>query len=254
MRVFRGFDDLATFVRPVVTIGSYDGVHRGHKVLLNRIKNLAKEKGGESVVVTFHPHPRQIIDGGCGVRLLNSLDEKLELLAAQGIDNVIVVPFTEEFSRISSYDFVKEYLVGKVGVATLIVGYNHHFGHNREGNFDYLDKLRAEFGFDIYMLPRQEVDNDNVSSTAVRRCIGQGDMWRAQEFLGYPYFITGGVDAAGAFTMDEPCKLLPPDGQYAVEVACGGVVAESQITIEGQSIALSDSSRFGEADVRLTFI
>lgn len=238
MRVFFGFDNLARFTHPVVTVGSYDGVHAGHRELLGRINRLATEKGGESVVITFSPHPRQVIDGGCGVMLLNSLDEKIRLLEQAGVANLIVAPFTEEFRRVSSHDFIRKYLIDRVGVSTLIVGYNHHFGHNREGNYEYLDRLRSEFGFDVLMLPKQEVDNHKVSSTVVREMIESGRMALAAEYLGYPYFICGRVTAGGDLVSPEPCKLLPPDGEYNVDVTVGAESYRAALRIGGGKMTL----------------
>lgn len=219
MKVFNGFDNLPHFTNPVVTVGSYDGVHAGHRKLLGKIGDTARETGGESVVVTFSPHPREVLGGGEPVRLLTTLKEKTILLEQAGIDNLIVAPFTREFSKLSSYDFVKHYLIDKIGVRTLVVGYNHHFGHNKTGDFDYLDRMGDRFGFDIYMVPRHDVDDDKVSSTIIRKLICEGKVAQASKFLGYPYFIVGRIDQGGAFVPDELSKLLPPQGRYAVSVS-----------------------------------
>lgn len=219
MKIFYGFDSLNSFVRPVVTIGSYDGVHAGHRELLARIVDMAHECGGESVVITFSPHPRVVLSGGTDhVQLLNTLQEKEFLLNQVGIDNLIIAPFTEEFSRVSGYDFVHDFLVKRVGVSTLVVGYNHHFGHNKEGNFDFLAHLKNKFGFEIHELQQQTIERNKVSSTVIRHLIEQGKMTEAARFLAHPYFILAPIARGGDVTINEPQKLLPPTGRYAVTI------------------------------------
>ena len=141
MTVHYGFDSLPAFRNPVVTVGSYDGVHGGHRAILQRINELAAKNGGESVVVTFAPHPRIVLGKAEGLKLLNTLEEKITLLEEVGVDHLVVAPFTEEFSRLSSEEYVREYLVKKIGVRTLVVGYNHHFGHNKDGDFRFLQSM-----------------------------------------------------------------------------------------------------------------
>lgn len=243
MRVHYGFNDLPVIERPVVTIGSYDGVHAGHRQLLERIMVLAAQKGGESVVMTFSPHPRTVLEKCSDVKLLTSLDEKITILDRIGIDHLIVIPFDKEFSNISSYDFVREYLVGKVGISTLVVGYDHHFGHNKEGDFGYLDKLKDEFGFEVYMIREHEVRHHKVSSTEIRKLISAGEMRKASELLGYDYFmyaasdgkqnscnggealekpiVDSGMNVRINIVCVEPLKLLPPAGEYEVTVYAG---------------------------------
>lgn len=233
MRVFYGFDNLPHFRDPIVTMGSYDGVHAGHRVLLGRIVDLAHQTDGESVVITFSPHPRTVLDptGALQVKLLNSLKEKILLLDQLGVNNLIVAPFTKEFSLVNSHDFVREYLIDQVGVSTLVVGYNHHFGHNKEGSFEYLYRLQAEFGFTIYEVPRQQVDNDKVSSTIVRELIGKGKMSQAAHALTQPYFMICQSDTDGEITTDEPRKLLPCDGTYHVKTVAAGIELDNELII-----------------------
>ena len=219
MRIFRSFDSLPPLRHPVVTMGSYDGVHTGHRQLLARIVRIAGSIEGESVVVTFSPHPRRVLNPGSGrFYQLNSIAEKAMLLAGRGIDNLIVAPFNEEFSRISPYNFVREYLIGKIGMRTLVVGYNHHFGHNKEGDYDFLSRLQSEFDFEVYKLPRQEVDDRKVSSTVIRQLIGEGEMATAARYLGQPYFALLHRMTDGTLHTDSPDKLLPPPGEYRVGV------------------------------------
>ncbi len=214
MKVHFGFDTLPAFHSPVVTVGSYDGVHCGHRAILSRINELAKSSGGESVVITFAPHPRIVLGTADGLRLLNTLDEKIVLLEEAGVDHLIVASFTEEFSRLSSEEYVRNYLVEKVGVRTLVVGYNHHFGHNKDGDFRFLQSLQNEYGFEVCEISRQQIDNEKVSSTVVRGLIAEGDMVHAKQLLGRPYILIANLKEYVA----DPYKLLPPNGRYRVQI------------------------------------
>ena len=176
MRVFHGFENLPSFRSPAATVGSYDGVHSGHRVLLDRIRREAAAVGGESIVLTFAPHPRVTLGTQERLRLLTSLEEKIYLLDRFGIDNLIVIPFDRAFSRIPSESFVKDYLIGKVGVKNLVVGFNHRFGHDKEGDYRLLNGLHDEFGFRVTEIEKQDVDAEKVSSTVIRRLIERGEM------------------------------------------------------------------------------
>lgn len=231
MKVFHGFDHLPRFRNPVVTVGSYDGVHAGHRKLLRTIAEIAEDKGGESVVITFSPHPREVL-GGDPPKLLTTLDEKIFLLEQAGVNNLIVAPFTPAFSRLSYSDFVRDYLVVRIGVSTLVVGYNHHFGHDKKGDFHSLGELSNGLGFDIYMVSRQDVDNDKVSSTVIRNLIGEGRMAEAAKFLGHPYFIFARAGFEnGCVTPREPNKMLPPAGDYSVLVEADGGMVQTVLTV-----------------------
>ena len=251
MRVFYGFDHLPVLRNPVVTVGSYDGVHAGHRRLLERIVRLAREQEGESVVVTFSPHPRTVLGNrGERVVLLNSLREKALLLEEVGIDNLIVVKFTKAFSRISSTVFVTDYLLGRIGARTLVIGYNHHFGHNQEGNFDFLRQLQQRFDFSIYEIPRQDVDRDKVSSTVIRRLIEAGEIGKANRLLGHAYFMIARADADGRVWPDDPAKLLPPPGEYPVSVEG----RQGVLTIGHDGVLmLGEELRGGKEDIVISF-
>lgn len=221
MRIFRTLEEVRGEIQnPVVTIGSYDGVHGGHRKILEHVRRLADETNGESVVVTFDPHPRKVLNpDDKSLYLLNSFEEKIYLLDSVGIDHVFVVRFTPEFSRISSYDFAKEYLFGGIGTRTLVIGYNHHFGHNRQGDMGYLESLKSQYDFNLYQIPKYDIDNGKVSSTTIRERIAEGDMATANKYLSEPYFLIGRAADNGRFEYDEPNKLLPPSGIYRVEVS-----------------------------------
>lgn len=174
MRVFYGFDALPHFVRPTVTVGSYDGVHSGHLALLRTVAGRARAQGGESVVLTFEPHPRVTLGRADGLRLLTSLEEKIYLLGQQGIDNLIVIPFDKAFSALAPDTFIRDYLVGRIGAETLVVGFNHRFGRDKQGSYDYLGS--HGFGLEVVEVGECDVDAEKVSSTVIRRLVAQGDM------------------------------------------------------------------------------
>lgn len=231
MKVVWGFDNPPLIRNGVATVGSYDGVHRGHCILLNEVVQRAKEGDGESVVLTFEPHPRITLGNDEGLRLLSTFEEKCRLLEQMGVDYVVVIPFDEAFSRLSREEFIDDYLVGKLGIKQLIVGYNHHFGHNKEGNHSFLLQHGALQVVEV----AQYTDNGNkVSSTTIRKAVGAGDMALARQLLGHSYIIIGMADAEGVVATDK-YKLLPSDGRYACTIngedseceICGGELKQS---------------------------
>lgn len=182
IRVFYGFDALPRFRHPVVTVGVCDGVHRGHQALIGRLVAEARAGGGESVVVTFEPHPRIALGRAEGLRILTPLAEKIALFERFGVDNVIVIPFDRAFSTLSGAEFIERHILGQVGAETLVVGYDHHFGHDRIG----YDALAAFGGLRIVRVDESRVDGDHVSSTAIRRLLEAGRLEEAERLLGYP--------------------------------------------------------------------
>ena len=231
MKVIWGFDNPPLIRNGVATVGSYDGVHRGHRILLDEVMRRAKESDGESVVLTFEPHPRITLGNDEGLRLLSTFEEKCRLLEQMGVDYVVVIPFDEAFSRLSREEFIDDYLVGKLGIKQLIVGYNHHFGHNKEGNHSFLLQHGALQVVEV----AQYTDNGNkVSSTTIRKAVGAGDMALARQLLGHSYIIIGMADAEGVVATDK-YKLLPSDGRYACTIngeeseceICGGELKQS---------------------------
>lgn len=181
MRVFHGFDSLPRFVRPVVTVGSYDGVHLGHRALIDRLVAEARAQGGESIVLTFEPHPRITLGRADGLRLLTTLDEKVRLLEALRVDNVIVIPFDRTFSALSGREFVREYLQRRLGAGTLVAGYDHRFGHDRIDS-----EATAGLGMRVIRIDECEVGGEHVSSTVIRRLIDEGRIAEAERLLGHP--------------------------------------------------------------------
>lgn len=214
----------------MVTPGTFDGVHKGHRKILSRLKERAEKSGGESVVLTFHPHPRIVLQGpDTNLRLLTTLEEKTLLLREAGIDHFIIHPFTKEFSRTNVIQYVRDLLVGKIGMKQLVIGYDHHFGRNREGNLENLLELAPLYEFEIEEIPAQEIDEVNVSSTKIRKALMSGDVELANQYLGYDYRLSG-VVAEGHqqgremgfptanIVVKHPLKMIPERGVYAVRV------------------------------------
>lgn len=214
----------------VVTIGVFDGVHKGHVEILNRLKESALENNCESVVITFWPHPRIVLGQDAEIKLLNTLSEKEELLSKQGIDHLVALPFTEAFSKLSPDDFVREVLVDGLHVKHLIVGFNHHFGHGREGNFEFIQRAGERYGFTVERIEPKLVEDERVSSTLIRKALIAGEVDIASVYLGYHYSISGivvkgeqlgrkiGFPTAN-LAIDNEYKLLPKSGVYIVEMA-----------------------------------
>lgn len=233
MEIVYGFDSIPKMRRPAATLGSFDGVHCGHRILLDKVSRLAAESDGDSVVLTFEPHPRITLHNDDGLKLLTTLEEKVYLLERCGIDYVIIIPFDEAFSRLSREEFVEEYLIGKLGIEKLVVGYNHHFGRNKEGDYSF---LASSAGLAVAEVEQQLVGADKVSSTVIRRTVENGDMRSAVRLLGHPYIIIGMTDAEGAIATDR-YKLLPPDGEYAARInGRNGEIAIKNGTVCGTGI------------------
>ncbi|MDP1620756.1 MAG: riboflavin kinase [Bacteroidales bacterium] len=232
MKIFYDFDHVDEIRNAVVTTGSFDGVHIGHKVILQRLKKHATEIGGETVVITFHPHPRKVLypdTAGKELFLINSQREKIHLLQKSGLDNLIIVEFTLDFSRMTSIDFVKNILLNKLHAKVIIVGFNHHFGYNREGDSMELRNLGSKNGFEVVEIPEQDIQNESVSSAKIRKAIQDGDIQKANAYLDHQYIMMGLLHKSSAtleeigfpgytLSVEEDSKLVPPNGVYAVTV------------------------------------
>lgn len=228
MIIHNGYKDLV-IVSPVVTLGIFDGVHLGHRVLIDCLIKRAKETGGESVVVTFSPHPRLVLEQDhLNLTFLTTLEEKKELLDKAGIDHLIIIDFSNEFSRIPACDFVRDILSEKIGTKYLIVGYDHHFGRNGEGDFDTIKQCSGLHDFRLEKVQGLQSDEVVISSTSIRDALLNGRLDDAHKLLGYNYSITGSVvegkkigRSIGFPTANiraESHKLIPANGVYAVEV------------------------------------
>ncbi len=235
MRVYTDIDAYRGTEYAVVTVGTFDGLHTGHQKIIGRMKELAKEHGGEAIVVTFEPHPRLVLyPDSYDLKFINTKKRKYKLLEELGIDAVIEIEFTREFSKTSSDDFVKDYLVGKLHAKKLIVGYDHHFGKNREGNYEKLKETGAEYGFGVEEIEAQYVDDTAVSSTKIRNALTEGDVDFANKMLGYDYSITGTVVKGNAIghKLGFPTANIETDDAYKL-IAAGGVYA-CRIEYEGK--------------------
>jgi riboflavin kinase / FMN adenylyltransferase len=219
----------------VLTVGTFDGVHAGHKVLINTVIEKAAARNARSVIVTFDPHPREIINpGSAGIKLLSTLEERSELLSDLGVDEMIVIPFDRDFSLLTSEQFVRDIIWEKIGVSEFVIGYDHQFGRNREGTIDTVQRLGSELGFSSYVVSKQEVEHKTVSSTAIRRAIhDEGDMKLAAQFLERNYILNGTVvhgDKRGKkigyptanIQPEHQNKVIPKRGVYAVWVRVHG--------------------------------
>ena len=219
--VIYGFEP-GTLQRPVVvTIGSFDGVHSGHRLLLERVKAMAARLCADSVVVTFDPHPRIAMGRGEGMGLITTLEERAYLLRREGIDHMVVATFDEAFRQQHYADFVGESLVSGLGMRGMIVGYNHRLGRGSEGSYETLKPLATECGFELEMVSQHTFEGAKVSSTVVRGAIAEGDMSRVCALLGRPYIVIGSA-SNGVVEVVSKEKLLPTDGTYHVEVECIG--------------------------------
>lgn len=230
MKVYYSLNELPQIKNAIVTQGTFDGVHAAHLVILNRLKQIATERKGESVVITFHPHPRMVIfPDDHGLKLLHTLDEKIAALEKAGVDHLLIIPFTKEFSRLTSLQFIQDIIVNKLNTKVLVIGYNHRFGKNREGTFVNLKEYSSIYGFEVEEIPEQDIDDVAVSSSQIRNALNNGDVKLASKYLLYPYQIKGkvtkgkqlgrtiGFPTANIVLNDEN-KQIPADGVYAVIV------------------------------------
>lgn len=239
MTIDYGFDTISGGLRTVVTIGSFDGVHSGHKVLLDSLKQMARRLDAESVVVTFDPHPRIAMGRAEGMGLLTTIEERALLLERVGIDRMVVARFDEKF-RSQPYDlFVREALVAKLGMVGMIVGYNHRLGRGNEGNYDSLQPLAKECGFELECVSQHLVDGSKISSTVVREVMARGDMREVEHLLGQRYAIIGETKA-GIIDILDNYKLLPASGHYEALITYNNIRYSAQIEISGRRIVLPE--------------
>ncbi|MDX1585413.1 MAG: bifunctional riboflavin kinase/FAD synthetase [Balneolaceae bacterium] len=228
-------DDVTRDANSVVTVGTFDGVHAGHRAIMDTVLQKADERDARSVIVTFDPHPREIINpGDAGIKLLTTLPERREILEELGIDRMVVIPFDRDFSLLSSKEFIRDIIYKKIGVSEFVIGYDHHFGKDREGSIETVERLGKELGFETYVVSKREVGAKTVSSTAIRKAISEeGDVEQAAEFLQRLYRLNGTVihgDKRGKeigyptanIKPEDSRKIIPKDGVYAVSVRYEG--------------------------------
>jgi len=259
MKVYNGTKGFVKSGNAIVTSGTFDGVHFGHRRILERLKQAAEKEQGETVVITFWPHPRLVLQPDIELFLINTFEEKAALLEKAGIDHLIKLEFTREFAAMSSQDFIQNILIESIGAKRLVIGYNHRFGKNREGSFEYLVENQGQFGFEVEEIPRQEVDEVGVSSTLIRKSILNGEIDQANKFLGYLYQLGGkvvsgdkightiGFPTANIF-VNSPNKIVPADGVYTVYVNLREKTYQGMLYI-GKRPTLNGSSRSIEVNI-----
>lgn len=228
MQVHHDIDNLPLFRNAVITIGTFDGVHMGHRQIIDKLKAEARANNGETVIITFHPHPRKVVSSTIlGIRLINTLSEKIELLEQLGIDHVVVVPFTDAFANQMAEDYIKNFLIDKFHPHTIIIGYDHRFGRERLGDYRLLEKKAKEYNYQLKEIPKHILENISISSTNIREAILHSDIGTADKLLGYEFFFSGvvvhgdklgrklGYPTANLKVLDEE-KITPGNGIYAV--------------------------------------
>ena len=230
MKVYTNIEDFKNVNNPVVTTGTFDGVHLGHQKIISRLKDIAKGNKGETVLLTFYPHPRMVLfPEDNELKLLNTQEEKIELLEKYGVDHLIIYPFTKEFSRLTSVEFVRNILVNRIKTKRLVIGYNHHFGRNREGTFEHLKEYGPLYGFEVEEIPAEDIDRIEISSTKIRKALQTGDVKIATSFLGHLFSLNGKVVEGlklgrkigyptANIVIENKYKLIPADGIYAVKI------------------------------------
>jgi len=231
LKIYHHFSEFKKLDKAVATIGTFDGVHFGHQKIIRRLCERASATGGESVILTFFPHPRLIIDPeNQDLKMINTITEKATILEELGVDHLIITPFTRDFSNLSAEEYIRDILVGTIGIKHLIVGYDHRFGKDRKGGLKELEELSAVYDYRIEEIPEQDINDVAVSSTKIRTALLNGEVALAAEYLGYHFSISGrvikgdkigrtiGYPTANLF-VEETYKLIPSDGIYAVRVA-----------------------------------
>jgi riboflavin kinase/FMN adenylyltransferase len=243
MKIYYSLDNFPVLNCPVLTLGTFDGVHIGHQKILSHINDMAKSVNGESVLMTFHPHPRAVIfPDQRDIRMISTLDEKIALLEQHGIEHLVVQSFTRDFSMLNHDAFIKDYLVKKIGVKKMVIGYDHQFGHDRKGSFAELQSLAPQLGFTVEEIPEQDINDVAVSSTRIRKALFEGRVEDAAGLLGYNYTFSGRVVKGkqlgrklgfptANLECPDPLKLVPANGVYAVYVVVNDVQYKGVLSI-----------------------
>lgn len=257
MKVYYNIDQLPLFHHAVITIGTFDGVHIGHRQIIDKLRQQAKAINGQTVIITFDPHPRKVISSALpGIRLINTLEEKIELLDQLGIDHLVVVPFTTVFANQQAEDYVQHFLVNKFHPHTLIIGYDHRFGKDRKGDYLLLEKLAPVFNYQLTEIPKHVLDEISISSTKIREALLNGKIEIANTLLGYEFFFSGtvidgdklghqlGYPTANLKVMDEE-KIVPGNGIYAVYAELVENVAGYQLRVAGYRQCLKGMMSIG---------
>ncbi|WP_345953633.1 bifunctional riboflavin kinase/FAD synthetase [Mucilaginibacter sp. PAMB04168] len=236
MKIYHHIDEFKPLTNAVVTIGTFDGVHQGHRQIIAGLKELARQTGGETVILTFFPHPRMIIHPEQqDLKLITTIQERATLLEQLGVDHLIITPFSRDFSNQTAEAYIRDILVNKIGTRKIIIGYDHRFGKDRQGGLADLQNAAPVYGFEVIEIPEQDIDHVAISSTRIRQALLKADIAQANAFLGYPFFLTGGVIRGNQIgrqlgyptanlLIEESYKLIPADGIFAVTVQLGDEV------------------------------
>ena len=260
MRVYNDIPEFQPKGKAIVTSGTFDGVHIGHQKILKTLQEIASQTGGETVLITFWPHPRLVLDPiDDKIKLLTLFEEKARVLARYGLDHLVKIPFTREFSELSSTEFIEKILVDGLGTETLVIGYDHKFGKNREGSFESLKANSAQWGFSIKEIPRQDIEKVGVSSSRIRQALAAGDIHISNKYLGYEYCLNGEVvpgDKLGRklgyptanIHIASDLKLIPAGGIYAIRVIHDGQNYDGMLNI-GTRPTVGGSKRTIEAHI-----
>ena len=236
MKIYHNIEEFVPLKNAVVTIGTFDGVHVGHRKIISRVKELAANTGGETVLLTFFPHPRMILHPEDeSIKLINTIPEKAELLEELGVEHLIITPFSRDFSNQTAEEYIRDVLVNKIGTKTIVIGYDHRFGKDRQGGLNDLLRLAPVYGFEVVEIPEQDIHDVAVSSTRIRAALLHDNIEEANDFLGYPFFVTGTVvrgDQIGRqigyptanIVVSESYKLVPAGGIFAVRVRVGNEI------------------------------
>ena len=243
MRVFRDLENLPAFKNAVITIGTFDGVHLGHQKLISRINELAVQYDGESIIVTFHPHPRLVIfPGDTSLKLLNTTEEKVELLSHYKVDNVVVVPFSRDFSEQDAEAYISDFLVKSFHPSYIVIGYDHRFGKDRAGDFSLLDRCKKQYGYELEAISKEMLDDIAISSSKIRHHLQEGNVALANDLLGHRYTL-GGIVVKGLqngrklgfptanIQVSDTNKLIPGTGIYAVRVRYNELIYNGMLSI-----------------------
>jgi riboflavin kinase/FMN adenylyltransferase len=260
MRIFRDIDHLPDFRNATVTLGTFDGVHRGHTSILDTLRVKAHEINGETILLTFWPHPRMVLHPeDKTLRLLNTIEEKIEILERAGIDNLVIIPFTHELSRMSHLDFINEVLVGKLKVKSLVIGHDHQFGKDREGNYAQLEASAPIYGFQLTQVPALLEGDVPISSSKIRYALQENQTEWANKLLGYTYQVHGTVVEGkkrgrelgyptANIKVDASYKLIPADGIYVVEAIFEGSTYKAMASI-GFNPTFNDTGKTLEVNI-----
>ena len=242
MKIIQTISNFNSLEKTVVTIGTFDGIHIGHQKILKDLIETAKKENKKSVLLTFFPHPRMVLQKEVTIQLLNTIEEKSSLLEKMGLDYLIIHPFSKEFSRLTALDFVRDILVNQLNTSRLIIGYDHHFGKNREGNIHQLKEYSSLYDFNVEEIPAQDIDNVSVSSTKIRNALQEGSLKTANNYLGYNYMLNGtvvnGKSLGGKIgfptanlEVNETYKLIPKTGVYIIKTVIDSVLFYGMMNI-----------------------